>query len=222
MWPDFRPSITAVVSMRAPRPVLTIITPGFIRAMAAASIRWCVSGVSGQLSEMTSLRREQLVERRRSEHRAPAGRRRGTGRGRRSRSAGATACGRRGAPMLPGADDADRLAGPGRSRGGRRARSCRRGPGCRRGGIRRLRARTSASVCSATAFGEYAGTRTTVMPRATAAARSTWLYPAQRRATNRTPLSASAADHVRAEVVVHERAHRLVALRQCRGVGFQP
>lgn len=37
------------------------------------------------------------------------------------------------------------------------------------------RVRTSATACSATAFGEYSGTRTTGNPSAAAAARSTWL-----------------------------------------------
>ena len=41
--------------------------------------------------------------------------------------------------------------------------------------ILRLRLSISASVCSATAFGEYAGTRTTVIPRRSAAPTSTLL-----------------------------------------------
>ena len=56
MRPDFSPSITAAVSTSAPRPVLTIITPGFISATAAWSTRWNVSRVSGQVRAMMSLR----------------------------------------------------------------------------------------------------------------------------------------------------------------------
>ena len=47
-------------------------------------------------------------------------------------------------------------------------------------------------MCSATAFGEYAGTRTTSRPSRCAASRSTLLNPAQRSATWRTPTAASA------------------------------
>lgn len=41
--------------------------------------------------------------------------------------------------------------------------------------ILRFSVSTSATACSATACGEYSGTRTTGMPSAAAAARSTWL-----------------------------------------------
>jgi hypothetical protein len=54
-----------------------------------------------------------------------------------------------------------------------------------------LSARISATACSATACGEYAGTRTTAMPSRSAAARSTWLKPAERSAIRRVPPSAS-------------------------------
>ena len=46
--------MSASVSTSAPRDVLTITTPGFMPAMAAASIMCRVSSVSGQCSEMTS------------------------------------------------------------------------------------------------------------------------------------------------------------------------
>ena len=48
-----------------PRAVLIRIAVGCIRASAAASIRWCVSGVSGQCSETKSERSSSVVERRR-------------------------------------------------------------------------------------------------------------------------------------------------------------
>ena len=43
------------------------------------------------------------------------------------------------------------------------------------------------TYASATAYGEYSGTRTTRIPMAAAASRSTWLKPAERRASRRVP-----------------------------------
>ena len=48
-------------------------------------------------------------------------------------------------------------------------------------------ARTSPTACSATACGEYAGTRTTRRPSLAAAAKSTLLKPAHRKAMTRVP-----------------------------------
>ena len=48
--------MTASASISAPRLVLMRMTPRLTRATAASSMRWWVSGVSGQCSEMMSER----------------------------------------------------------------------------------------------------------------------------------------------------------------------
>ncbi len=77
-----------------PRFVLISITPRFIFARAAASIRWCDSGVGGHCTVTTSLRRRV----RRGCNRGARVRRRrrsGPGHGRRGRNQSRSACGRR-------------------------------------------------------------------------------------------------------------------------------
>lgn len=53
--------------------------------------------------------------------------------------------------------------------------------------VLRLRVSKSASACSATAWGEYAGTWTTDSPHMTTWSRSTLLQPALRKAMSFTP-----------------------------------
>ena len=62
-WPDFRASARAASSINSPRAQLTMRTPFFILAMAAASIIFSVAALSEVCSEMKSERREKFVER---------------------------------------------------------------------------------------------------------------------------------------------------------------
>ena len=57
MRPDFRPSMTAAVSMSAPRPVLTSMTPGLHAGDRVGVDQVMGLGVSGQLRVMMSLAR---------------------------------------------------------------------------------------------------------------------------------------------------------------------
>ena len=52
--PDFNASISAFVSMSAPRLTLIRIAPGFISSSVSRRMMWCVTGVSGVCSEITS------------------------------------------------------------------------------------------------------------------------------------------------------------------------
>ena len=63
-------------------------------------------------------------------------------------------------------------------------------------------------MCSATACGEYAGTRTTVIPYSAAAARSTWLKPAERKREKPHPELGEILDHLPVHEIVHEYTDR--------------
>ena len=54
MRPSLSASMAASVSMRPPRLVLTIITPGLTSASVSRSTRWWVSAVSGAWRAMMS------------------------------------------------------------------------------------------------------------------------------------------------------------------------
>jgi hypothetical protein len=72
---------------------------------------------------------------------------------------------------------------------------------------------------STTAWGEYAETRTTVIPNSAAAARSTWLNPADRSGRKPNAEAGKVLDHLTVDEVVPEYTYRIRSRRErCRGV----
>ena len=82
-----------------------------------------------------------------------------------------------------------------------------------------MRASIKPTVCSAIAWGEYAGTRSTSISSRSAAATSTWLKPAERRQTRRTP---SPLRRSSTEAEASSRAFRATASQPCASSTVSP
>mmetsp|Transcript_25411 Transcript_25411/g.50915 ORF Transcript_25411/g.50915 Transcript_25411/m.50915 type:complete len:217 (+) Transcript_25411:642-1292(+) len=216
MMPFFSPSSRASASMRPPREVLMITTPGFIAAIVCLLMTWYVLGRSGRCSEMMSLcaitsATEQYsipIAFIASDWYTSCPRRR---EGPNDLRIVAVIC-----PILPVPRMPMTLPLMVKPSSPARLKLCSRTRLYAFGSLR-ISARSNPTACSATASGLYCGTRITVMPSSSAVYRSMWLKPALRVRISFTPSSpnffrhaASALSLTKTQTASHPRASSAV------------